>query len=99
MKATITGRNLEITDAIRGHVSRRCDKLTHFWDRVRDADVIAEKRGTHTFFVEFVVHADGHDPFVASVKHEDLYAAVDEAAAKLERQLRNHHARLVDHKH
>ncbi|MEM1098208.1 MAG: ribosome-associated translation inhibitor RaiA [Planctomycetota bacterium] len=99
MNISVTGRQLEITESIRGQVQRRADKLPHFWDRVRDLDAILEKRGSHTYRAELVVHADGADPFVASVKHDDLYAAIDEAATKLERQVRNHHAKLVDHKH
>ncbi|MEM7576462.1 MAG: ribosome-associated translation inhibitor RaiA [Planctomycetota bacterium] len=99
MNICVTGRQLEVTDAIRAQVQRRADKLPHFWDRVHDLDAILEKRGSHTYRAELVARADGTDPFIATVKHDDLYAAIDEAATKLERQVRNHHAKLVDHKH
>ncbi|MEM8782727.1 MAG: ribosome-associated translation inhibitor RaiA [Planctomycetota bacterium] len=99
MNTTVTGRQLEVTEAIRGQVQRRADKLPHFWDRVRELDAVLEKRGSHTYRAELIARADGAEPFVVSVKHEDLYAAIDEAATKLERQIRNHHAKLVDHKH
>ena len=99
LKITVTGRQIEVTDAIRELVERRGQKLPHYWDRVRTLDAIVEKRGSHTYRAELVVKADGVEPFVASEKHDDLYAAIDEAATKLERQIRNHHAKLVDHKH
>jgi ribosomal subunit interface protein len=99
LKITVTGRQLEVTDALRNHVCRRAEKLPHFWDRVRELEAILEKRGSHTYQAELLARADGVDPFIASEKHDDLYAAIDEAAAKLQRQIRNHHARLVSHKH
>lgn len=99
MNTSVTGRQLEITEAIRQQVERRAGKLPHFWDRVREVEAILEKRGSHTYRAELIARADGAEPFVATVKHDDLYAAIDEAATKLERQIRNHHAKLVDHKH
>ncbi len=97
MQTTVTGRQIEVTDAIRAYIDRRAEKLPKYWERVRRADVVLEKRGGHTYFVEFIARADGHDPFVATEKHDDLYVAIDDTAGKLERQLRNYHAKLVDH--
>ena len=98
MKTTITCKQLELTDAIRAYIDRRAEKLPKFWDRVRETGVVLEKRGGHTYFVEFIARADGHDPFVATEKHDDLYAAIDESASKLERQVRTYHGKLVEHK-
>ncbi len=99
MNITVTGRQIEVTEAIRAQVERRAEKFPHYWDRIREVDAVLEKRGSHTYRAEFVARADGVEPFVATEKHGDLYAAIDAAATKLERQVRNHHAKLVDHKH
>lgn len=98
METHITGKNLDITDSIREYITRRAEKFPKYWDQISRVEVVAEKRGAHTYFVEFLVHANGGDPFVATEKHDDLYACVDSAASKSEKQLRNFHAKLVDHK-
>ena len=97
MKLNVSGKHLEMTDALYEHVSRRAEKFKRFWNRVTFVDVVMEKRGAHTYFFEYVVHADGHRPFVSHEKHDDLYAAIDLAAAKVERQLRSYHGKLVRH--
>ena len=97
MKLNITGRQLEITDALRESIQRRAEKFSRFFNRVTSVDAITEKRGGHTFFCEYVVHADGHRPFVSTEKHDNLYAAIDLAAAKVQRQLRQPHTRLLHH--
>jgi putative sigma-54 modulation protein len=95
----VTGRHMEITEPIRELAQKRAEKFGKYLERIDTVDVLTEKRGPHTYWVEFVVHAPGFEPFVASVKEEDLYAAIDECATKIERQVREFHAKLVDHTH
>jgi putative sigma-54 modulation protein len=95
----VTGRQLDVTDAIRDYAQRRVDKLGKYLEPLRNADVVLEKRGPHTYWVEMIVRVNGFAPFVGTEKGDDLYAAVDTCANKLERQVREFHARLVDHKH
>ncbi|BAM02397.1 ribosome hibernation-promoting factor, HPF/YfiA family [Phycisphaera mikurensis] len=97
MNVHITHKQLELTDSITAYVKQRAEKLPKYWSRVTRADVDMEKRGGHTYWVEFIVHAEGHDPFVSHHKHDDLYACIDEAASRAERQLRDHHAKLTHH--
>ncbi len=99
MITLVTGRSMEITPAIREHAERRTEKLGKYLEKIERVDVVSEKRGTHTYWVEFVVHASGFEPFVATVKEDDLYAAIDECGAKIERQVRDFHAKMVHHNH
>ena len=100
MNITVTGRQFEVTDAIREFAHEKAGKLTRYFDRISRSEVILGRKDNHTYDVEIIAHVDGHEHFVAHGQHEDLYAAIDEAEHKIERQLRNHKAKLVDrHQH
>jgi putative sigma-54 modulation protein len=60
--------------------------------------VIADRRDNHTFEAEIIVDAEHHEDFVAKASGPDLYACVDSAVDKLERQLTDHKERLRQRK-
>jgi ribosomal subunit interface protein len=49
--------------------------------------------------VEIIVSAEHVDRFVAKASGNDLYACIDEAAEKMERQLREHKEQVRNRKH
>ncbi|MEO1236435.1 MAG: ribosome-associated translation inhibitor RaiA [Planctomycetota bacterium] len=95
MDVTVTGRHLEITDPIRDHAVARANKLPRYFDRISRVEVVVGRKDNHTYDVELIAHVDGHEHFVAHGQHEDPYAAVDDAEAKLERQLADHKDKLL----
>ena len=97
MDVKVTGRHVEITDAIREYAITRTAKLPKYFDRVKGVDVIADKKD-RTYDVEIRVQADRHEPFIAQVAGKDLYACIDTAIDKLERQLTDHKGKIRDHK-
>ena len=90
MDVNITGRHLEITPPIQEYAQKRLAKLSRYYDRVHSAVVIADKAEHHHYDLEVKVSADEGAPFIAKVHGEDLYACLDQAADKLERQLTDH---------
>ena len=99
MQITVSGRDFEVTDAIRSFAHDKAGKLTRYFERISRTEVVLGRRDNHTYDVELIAHVDGHEHFVAHGQHEDLYAAIDDAETKIERQLRNHKAKLVDRQH
>lgn len=99
MQIVVTGRHLDITDAIRAHAAERGDRLTRYYDRVSAVEVVIAKDEPNRFQVEMIASVDRHDPFVAHGHHQDLYAGIDEVAQKLERQLTDHKEKLRNRKH
>lgn len=87
METLVSGRHLEITPAIREYAVNKVSKLPRYFDRVQMIEVIAGKQERHGFEVEVIVAAEHHDRFVGKVRHDDLYACIDQAVDKLERQL------------
>ena len=102
MNLTISGHHLEVTPALRGYVITKLDRITRHFDQVVDVRVILavdnmtekEKRQR----AECNVHVKGRDLFAES-SNADLYAAVDELADKLDRQVGRYKAKAQDHGH
>ena len=102
MNLTISGHHLEVTPALRRYVISKLDRITRHFDQVVDVRVILsvdnmtekEKRQR----AECKVHVKGRDLFAES-SHADLYAAVDEVADKLDRQVGRYKEKVQDHGH
>ena len=95
MNLTITGLHLEITPAIHDYVTGKLERVTRHFDNVIDVNVIlsVEKLKQKA---EVTVHLSGKDVFVESID-EDLYAAIDSLADKLDRQIQKHKQKIQDH--
>lgn len=81
----ITSKQMEITAAIRSHIEERFTKLEKWQTPLINPHVILSKEPK-----EFVADATLSTPngqLVASAKSDDMYAAINELIAKLERQL------------
>ncbi len=85
MQLTISGHHLDITDALHDYVTNKLSRLERHNDRITSINVIlsVEKLIQKA---EATVHASGTDVF-ADAESEDLYAAIDSLADKLDRQI------------
>ncbi len=98
IKYEITGKNIEVTEAMHASIVQALDKLdVYFTDRDITAKVVVRtyKVGQKievTFLVEHNVVAR------QEVTHENLYAAIDLVGKKLEKQIRRINDRLASHK-
>jgi len=100
MEMTITGRHLDVTDAIREYAQGKVAKLPRYYDRVTAIELIADRTDHNQHFeVELIVKVERADPFVGKVVGQDLYACIDEAVDKLERQLTDHKEKRRNRKH
>ncbi|MFQ5451148.1 MAG: ribosome hibernation-promoting factor, HPF/YfiA family [Nitrospinaceae bacterium] len=94
MKLTVTGRKMEITEAIRNHLERKMKKTIE--DLGQRADVhVSLSVEKHRHFAEVTVKTKG---FTVHSEEEtnDLYTAMDNALVKIEKQLRKHKERAKD---
>jgi len=97
MQITVSGRHVELTDPIEAYCVKRCTHLDKFRDHIQSITFVLDK--VHVEFeIEAVVDVEHHSNFVARSKHDDLYAAIDAAVDKLERQLHDWKERISDHK-
>lgn len=97
MQITVTGKNIDVGDALRTHVEERLSQgLTKYFNDTHEASVTLTKE-KYFFSADCTVHA-GHDLYLQSHGEAgDIYAAFDAAADKLEKRLRRYKRRLTDH--
>ncbi len=99
MNITISGRHLEITDAIRQYTEEKAGKLPKFYDLVQAIDVILDCVQPKLMRAEVVVLAEHKNKFVATHEGEDLYGCIDQALHKVQMQLTSHKERFRNRKH
>ncbi len=99
MLFTITGKHIEITDAIRLHAQEKVEKLPRYFDSITQIEVVVEGNEGGKQGVEIIVHAEHNDLLIAKETGDDTYACIDLAIHKLERQLRKIKEKQRNHKH
>ena len=97
MNLHLTGHHLEITPAIREHVSAKLQRIIRHFDEVIDLHAILEG-GRSRFKVEASVHVRGKEIFCESTA-SDLHAAIDALAEKLDRAIIKHKEKSLEHRH
>jgi putative sigma-54 modulation protein len=96
MQVNITFRHLESTEALKSHARVKVEHIQRYVDRPSEAHVV--------LYVENLEHhADinlkaGVFLLRGRAKSNDMYASIDAAADKIERQLKKHKEKLQNHK-
>lgn len=97
MRYQVTGKQIDIGEALRTHVTTELgDLLEKYSQRPTDAQVIFSK-SAHEFACETIVHLSTGLTAQAKARATEIYAAYDDAAEKLDKQLRRYKRRLKDH--
>jgi putative sigma-54 modulation protein len=97
MQVTVTGRHIDITDAIRHYTE---DKIAHDladFDRVESVHVILNLE-KYRHLAEVVIQGKGPLHLEAEEESDDMYASIDLAVEKAAKQLRKHRDKVQDHK-
>ncbi|MCX5770622.1 MAG: ribosome-associated translation inhibitor RaiA [Candidatus Hydrogenedentes bacterium] len=95
MNLMVTGRHIEVTDALKSYVEGGLAKLRTHFDKVIDADVVLSIE-KHRHIAEINLHANGiriHGKESSS----DMYASVDAVLGKLDKQIRRFKDRINRH--
>ena len=99
MQITISGRHLEITQAIRQYAEEKAGKLPKFYDLIQGIEVILDGSEAKQKRAEIVVNAEHKNMFVAHHEGEDLYGCIDQALHKVQQQITSHKERFRNRKH
>lgn len=97
MRIEVTGRRLDLTDAIREHSEKKAEKILKHFDGVQEIEIVLDQDSATEFSAETIVHVVKHDPFVGRATGEDVYTAIDHSVDKASRQVQEHKERLRDH--
>ena len=95
MRIEINGHQIDVTPALRDYVLARLDKLERHSDQLLDGHVIltVEKLVQKA---EATLNLAGRS-LHAEATAEDMYAAIDLLADKLDRQVLKHKEKVTDH--
>ena len=95
MQLSVTGHHVDVTTAMRNYVASKMEKVERHFDLVSDVHCIltVEKLRPKA---EATVNVNGGRIY-ADATEEDMYAAIDGLVDKLDRQVRKHKEKLVDH--
>lgn len=99
MKLTISGHHIEVTDALKSYVTGKVEKITAHFEEVVDAKVtlsVEKHQERDGKKAECTLRVKGADLF-AEASNADLYAAIDDMASKLDRQVTRHKEKAQDH--
>jgi putative sigma-54 modulation protein len=96
MQVNITFRHLEPTEALKSHATEKVEHVQRYVDRPSDAHVVL-------YLENLMHHADitlKAGPYLVrgQARSADMYASIDQAAEKIERQLKKHKEKLKSHK-
>lgn len=97
MEINVTGRNIKVGAAFSQHVRARLEQAAEkYFFRSTEASVTATKEA-HLYTVVCMIHA-GHGLNLQSHgEGGDVYGAFDEAADRIEKQLRRYKRRIKNH--
>lgn len=94
-KVHVTGRDVLVTDAMKDYAIEKLSKIERFTSRIIDVHVTMDiQKLDHK--VDIVLKVD-HVKIKSSASSTDMYASLDRAAEKIEKQLRRYKTRINEH--
>lgn len=96
MQINLTGHHIDITDALKGYVDGKFERLARHFDDVLNIHVVLSVEKLRQK-AEATLHINGAKVFADSV-HEDMYAAIDGLIDKLDRQVLKHKEKKSSHR-
>ena len=95
MQIDLSGHHVEITDSLRAYENEKVGRLEKHFEKVTDAHVILSVEKQYQK-AEATIHVKGNKIF-AHAENEDMYAAIDSLADKLDRQIIKHKEKTKKH--
>jgi len=95
MQLDITGRHIEVTEALREYVVSKVSKIEDHFDLITDVHCILTVEKTR-HKAEATINAGGKRIY-ADTTDENMYVAIDSLAHKLNRRVRRYKEKLKKH--
>jgi ribosomal subunit interface protein len=97
MRIQVSGKQMDIGDALRSHVHDRLNEAVgKYFDRPVEA-VVTFWRDRHEFIADSSVHLSTGMTVQAKAKADEIYASFEGSVERMEKQLRRYKRRLKDH--
>ncbi len=99
MLFTITGKHIEITEALRKHAEQKTSKLPKYYNSINQIQVTIDENPGGNTSVQIIARGEHNKIFIVTETGGDAYQGIDLAVHKLERQLRRRKGKERNHKH
>ncbi|MCG3169096.1 MAG: Ribosome hibernation promoting factor [Pseudomonadales bacterium] len=97
MQINLSGHHVEVTAPLREYVASKLGRLERHESKITHADVVLNvEKLRHR--IEATIRMAGAELF-ATAEADDMYAAIDALADKLDRQLNKHKGKTQDRQH
>lgn len=95
MQLNVTGHHVDITSSLKGYVEKKLDRVVRHSDRIIDVHcILTVEKLRHK--AEATILLNGRTIYADAVE-QDMYAAIDALADKLDRRVKKHKEKLSDH--
>ena len=99
MLFTITGKHIDITEALKRHAEEKTSKLPKYFNSINQIEVIVDGKEGGKTSVEVIARAEHSNIFVVTETGDNAYTCIDVAIHKLERQLSRKKTKQRNNKH
>ena len=99
MLFTISGKHIEVKEALRTHAEEKTSKLRKYYNSINQVEVIIDQAPGDNVSVEIIARAEHSNIFIVTEISDDAYKCIDVAVHKLERQLKRKKTKERDNKH
>jgi len=94
MKTTITAKNMVVTNGINDRVMKKISKMERYLDPKAEIFVRLTREKNNRRTCEITVPVGGVTLRAEATNDDNLYVSIDQALAKLERQIHKHRTKL-----
>jgi putative sigma-54 modulation protein len=94
MKTTITAKSMSVSAAVTERIMRKTNKMNRYLDQNTEMLVRLSKQKNNRRTCEITVPFDGAMLRAEAGNEDNLYVSIDQALAKLERQIHKHRTKL-----
>jgi ribosomal subunit interface protein len=100
MQVVVTGKQLSVGDALRGHVEKNlADSVAKYFENAIEASVVFSRQGKgKQLRSDISVHVGRNIQMQGHGESEDAYTAFDSALDRIAKRLRRYKRRLRDHR-
>ncbi len=97
MRIQVSGKQMDIGDALRTHVEARLDEAVgKYFDRPIEA-VVTFRKDRHEYVTDSSVHLPTGLSVQATARADEIYASFEGVVERMDKQLRRYKRRLKDH--
>lgn len=94
MQISVSGKNFDVSDALKEYAETRLSKISRYFDHILTANVtLSTERNWH--IAEVTVFGKGVD-MRGEERSKDMYHSIDAVVEKLERQVKKQKGKVID---